>query len=179
MSTSVLLVDDDERFRERLARALERRGLVVTSAENVRDAATAIATAPAFGYAVLDLKLPDGSGLELLGPLRNKSESTRIIVLTGYGSIATAVQAVKEGASEYLQKPVDAQQVWAALCGAEAAAATSPPPEPAAPSLARVEWEHLQRVLADCDGNISEAARRLGLHRRSLQRKLQKAPPRS
>ena len=127
--------------------------------------------------ALVDLRMPGRSGLELVRELHAIDPVTKIIVLTGYGSIATAIEAMRLGAAYYLSKPADADDVLAALARSDA-----PPLEPAradyvAPSLARAEWEHINRVLADCAGNISEAARRLGIHRRSLQRKLQKYPP--
>ena len=174
-----LIVDDDEPFRERLARALRERGHGVTTA---RDHASALAAARADSpeYAVVDLRMPGRSGLEVVRDLRAVDPATKIVVLTGYGSIATAVDAVRLGALNYLPKPADADDVLAAFARGAApplAAAPSGPAALSAPSLARAEWEHIQRVLADCGGNISEAARRLGVHRRSLQRKLRKHPP--
>ena len=123
--------------------------------------------------AVLDLRMPGGGGLELLKELRRQDPSTRVLMLTGYGSISTAVEAVREGAVGYLPKPADADEILAALNGTNTAKQSGVE----TPSLARAEWEHIQRVLTDCGGNISEAARRLGIHRRSLQRKLHKYPP--
>jgi two-component system response regulator RegA len=170
---TILLVDDDQVFRERMARALRDRGHpVVTAGDHATALAAAAADRPAF--AVLDLRMPGPSGLALIGPLLQIAPGARIVVLTGYGSITSAVEALRAGAHDYLSKPVDADQVLAALTG-EAV----PVPEPAAPSLARAEWEHIQRVLADCGQNISEAARRLGITRRTLQLKLKKYPPRS
>ncbi len=173
---SILVVDDDDLLRQQLARALERRGLEVRSASGVDEALRLIEEEPP-ELAVVDLKMPDGSGLKLVEALHRADPGTRIVVLTGYGSIATAIDAVRLGATYYLQKPADADEVLAAFLRGEG------PPEdidgvPKAPTLARAEWEHINRVLNDCAGNISEAARRLGLHRRSLQRKLQKFPPR-
>ena len=165
---TLLLVEDHAPFGRQLTRALERRGHTVLLAESVA-ATHALDLPDTLAGAIVDLNLPDGDGLELIADLAARGP---VLVLTGYASIATAVEAMRLGATGYLQKPADADQILAAL-GAEA-----PPPEVATPSLARVEWEHIQRVLADCDGNVSEAARRLGLHRRSLQRKLQKLPPR-
>jgi two-component system response regulator RegA len=172
---SVLLVDDDEVFRGRLARALEDRGLAVTVAG---DHASALAEARKDSpeLAIVDLKMPGRSGIDVVRDLRALDDGTRVVVLTGYGSIATAVEAMKLGAIHYLPKPADADEILAAL------GVTEPDPSAAAdplttPSLARAEWEHIQRVLADSAGNISEAARRLGIHRRSLQRKLGKNPP--
>ena len=174
---SVLLVDDDELMRDRLAAALRRRGYDArTAAGHAEAIASARADSPEF--AVVDLRMEGPSGLELLRDLREIDPATRIVMLTGYGSIATAVEAMRLGAVNYVPKPADADDVLAAFERAE-----SPPllssRDYDAPSLARAEWEHINRVLADCAGNISEAARRLGIHRRSLQRKLQKYPPRT
>ena len=171
---SLLLVDDDEVLRERLAQAIRSRGYEVRTAGTAEEALRE-AAADSPEMAVLDLKMPGMSGLELLRELRQQDPSTRVLMLTGYGSIATAVQAVREGAVGYLPKPADADEILAALQGKETSAPSARPGE--TPSLARAEWEHIQRVLTDCGGNISEAARRLGIHRRSLQRKLHKYPP--
>ncbi len=174
--SSFLVVDDHERLRERLAEAIADRGYRVWVAASCAEAlAQADAHEPT--HVVLDLRLPDGSGLALVPELRELSPEVRIVVLTGYGSIATAVEAVRLGAVNYLSKPADADMVLAAF------ARTAPEPHLEAPdyqppSLARAEWEHINRVLEDCGGNISKAARKLGLHRRTLQRKLQKYPPR-
>jgi len=170
---SILLVDDDEVLRERLAQAIRARGYEVRTAGSAEEALREVARESP-EMAVLDLKMPGMSGLDLLKELRNQDPSTRVLMLTGYGSIATAVQAVREGAVGYLPKPADADEILAALAGKD----TTAPAKPGeTPSLARAEWEHIQRVLTDCGGNISEAARRLGIHRRSLQRKLHKYPP--
>lgn len=169
---SVLLVEDDERFRERLGRALTARGCEVRAVASV-DEALAAARLESPELAVVDLKLPVGSGLDVVRGLHAIDPTTRIVVLTGYGSIATALESVKLGATHYLTKPVDADQVLAAFEGRDVA---QEPPTVEVPSLARVEWEHIQRVLNDCDGNVSQAARLLGIHRRSLQRKLSKFP---
>ncbi len=169
---SVLLVEDDERFRERMARALTARGCDVRAVDSVADAIAA-ATLESPELAVVDLKLPIGSGLDVVRALRAIDPTTRIVVLTGYGSIATALESVKLGATHYLTKPVDADQVLAAFAGQDV---TQEAPTVEVPSLARVEWEHIQRILNDCDGNVSQAARLLGIHRRSLQRKLSKFP---
>ena len=174
---SILLVDDDENFRERLARALRDRGHEVRTAPGP-DEALRLATEDSPEAAVVDLRMPGGSGLELVSALKALDPATAVLVLTGYGSIATALDAVRRGALHYLQKPVDADELLVALGRGGLLAADELPEEPAAPSLARAEWEHIQRVLADAGGNVSEAARRLGLHRKSLQRKLQKHPPR-
>jgi two-component system response regulator RegA len=171
-----LVVDDDPAFRTRLIKALSARGRVAHGAGTVDEALdTASRVRPT--AAVVDLKMPGGkSGLELVPRLVGQFPGIQVVVLTGYGSIATAVEAVRQGAINYLSKPLDADQILAAFDGdaeppAVADAETTPP------SLARVEWEHIQRILTDCGGNISLAARRLGIHRRSLQRKLAKLPP--
>jgi two-component system response regulator RegA len=171
-STSVFVVEDDERFRERLTRALASRGCDVRAFASAEEALTAAAQESP-ELAVVDLKLPGASGLEVVRGLHAVDPTTRIVVLTGYGSIATALESVRLGAVNYLTKPVDADQVLAAFDGGEV---TNEPRHVEVPSLARVEWEHIQRVLADCDGNVSQAARLLGIHRRSLQRKLSKFP---
>lgn len=170
---TVLVVDDDEAFRQRLMRALEARGFSVSGAAGVADAVAA-AERESPEFAVIDLKLQDGSGLDVVRQLKTLDETTTVVILTGYGSIATAVQGTKLGAHAYLTKPVDADQIVAALQAASPSAVEAAPP--AVQTLARVEWEHIQRVLTDCDGNVSQAARLLGLHRRSLQRKLSKNP---
>ncbi len=169
---SMLLVDDDEVLRERLAQAIRARGYEVRTAGSAEEALREAAK-DSPEMAVLDLRMPGINGLDLLRELRKHDPSTRVLMLTGYGSIATAVQAVREGAVGYLPKPADADEIIAALNGAETAKERGVE----TPSLARAEWEHIQRVLSDCGGNISEAARRLGIHRRSLQRKLHKYPP--
>ncbi len=173
---SLLIVDDDQVFRTRLARAFVDRGYDVRTAGDYDDA-VAQAEADSPELAVLDLKMPGRSGLELVKALREIDPSTKMLVLTGYGSIATAIDAVRLGATYYLSKPADADDIVAAFARGEAPPLEPPDIEYKAPSLARAEWEHINRVLSDCGGNISEAARRLGIHRRSLQRKLQKYPP--
>jgi two-component system response regulator RegA len=163
------VVDDDAPFRERLVRAMRDRGY---DASGVPDHASAI-HAPRVDspeLALVDLRLPGESGLAVVRDLKGLDPSTVVVVLTGYGSIATAVESIKLGAASYLTKPADADQIVAAFDG------TQPGDEAEVPSLARVEWEHIQRVLADCGGNVSQAARLLGIHRRSLQRKLSKYP---
>jgi two-component system response regulator RegA len=170
---SLILVDDDEMFVTRLARAMEKRGFVVRTALSVNEAQRMIReTAPA--YAVIDLRLEDGSGLDVVEALREKREDARIIVLTGYGAIATAVAAVKMGATDYLAKPADANDVTAALLSNEE---LLPPPPENPMSADRVRWEHIQRVYELCDRNVSETARRLHMHRRTLQRILAKRGP--
>jgi two-component system response regulator RegA len=173
---SVLVVDDDEVFRTRLGRALSSRGYEVRLAVDGA-CATRLAKEDSPELCVLDLRMPGASGLEVLRELLAIDPTTRVIMLTGYGSIATAVEAMRLGAAGYVQKPAGADEILAAFDKAAAEPLTAVG-EYAAPSLARVEWEHIQRVLADCGGNLSRAARQLGMHRRSLQRKLQKYPPR-
>ena len=173
---SFLLVDDDETFRSRLARALESRGFDVRQAKDL-DEAVRVAKEESPEFAVVDLKMPKHSGLEVVQALKDIDQTTRIIVLTGYGSIATAVDAMKLGATNYLPKPADADEVLNAFNRDNAPILEPPKPDYDPPSLARVEWEHIHRVLSDCGNNISEAARQLGIHRRSLQRKLQKYAP--
>ncbi len=170
---TLLLVDDDEVLRERLGRALRERGFEVTTAAS-GETAIGLARRDAPEFAVVDLRMPGISGIEVLDALRAIDPATRVLMLTGYGSIATAVEATRRGAVGYLSKPADADEVVAALTGRAAAEGAV---EIDTPTLARTEWEHIQRVLADCAGNVSETARRLGIHRRSLQRKLQKYPP--
>ena len=175
---SILLVDDDERLRTRMARAFSERGYEVEQAGG-HDEAIAIASKESTELAVVDLRMPGKSGLEVVRELHRIDPSTRIVVLTGYGSIATALEAVRLGATHYLTKPADVDEIIAAF-DREPGEADSPAIAdgalPETPSLARVEWEHIQRVLTDCDGNITKAAERLGIHRRSLQRKLAKFP---
>ena len=173
---SILVVDDDEILRERLVRAFLDRELEAWGAGD-HPSALALARAESPDLAVVDLKMPGPSGLELVRDLKALDEDLRVVVLTGYGSIATAIDAVRLGATHYLQKPADADEILAAFTRDTTPVLSPLEGDHLAPSLARAEWEHIQRVLADCGGNISEAARRLGLHRRSLQRKLQKYPP--
>lgn len=173
---SILVVDDDDLFRERLARALADRGYEARTAAGY-DEAIASCEADSPEYAVVDLRMPGRSGMELVRDIKRIDPSTRIVVLTGYGSVATAVEAIRLGATYYVHKPADADDVLAAFARGEAPPLEPAPQEYRAPSLARAEWEHISRVLSDCGGNVSEAARRLGIHRRSLQRKLHKRPP--
>ena len=174
----LLLVDDDDPLRSRLARALRDRGLTCVEAANAEQA-LAVARAEQPDLALVDLRLPDRNGLEVVRDLHALLPEARIVVLTGYGSIATALDAVRLGAAHYIAKPADADDVLQAFARGDGDPVAAVETPDSAPSLARAEWEHIQRVLADCDGNISEAARRLGLHRRSLQRKLHKRPPAS
>src|SRR3954454_7295284 len=172
---TLLIVDDDLPLCQRLARAMERRGFVVTTADSV-SAGISAATAHPPAFAVVDLRLGDGSGLDVVSALRQGRPGARIVVLTGYGNIATAVAAVKAGALDYLPKPADADAVEQALL----ASTDGLPPPPADPMSAdRVRWEHIQRVFEQCDRNVSETARRLKMHRRTLQRILSKHAPRS
>ena len=170
---TILVVEDDDAFRRILVKAFQERGY---EAEGVADGASAIAAAQHESpeMAVVDLRLPDQSGLDVVRQLKAIDPSTSIVVLTGYGSIATALESVRLGATHYLTKPTDADRILAAFQHGLASRPRELTTEP--PSLARVEWEHMNRVLTDCDGNISEAARQLGMHRRSFQRKLAKYP---
>ena len=173
---AILLVDDDEIFRERLARALRDRGRDVVTAAG-HEAALLAARARSFAFAVVDLKMPGPSGLDVVHDLLAVTPPMRVVMLTGYGSIPSTVEALRRGAHDYLSKPVDADDVIAALEREQGAAGGPRPTAPSAPTLARAEWEHINRILGDCDGNISEAARRLGITRRTLQLKLKKYPP--
>jgi len=171
---TLLLVDDDVPFLTRLARAMEKRGFQTETAETVA-AGKAIVQGRPPAYAVIDLRLEDGNGLEVVEALREKRPDARIVVLTGYGAIATAVAAVKMGATDYLSKPADANDITSALL-ANGEALPPPPENPM--SADRVRWEHIQRVYEMCDRNVSETARRLNMHRRTLQRILAKRSPR-
>ena len=171
---SLLIVDDDEPFLRRLSRAMEKRGFSPETADSIA-AGKAIATARPPAYAVVDLRLTDGNGLDVVEILRDKRPDCKVVILTGYGAIATAVAAVKIGATDYLSKPADANDVTNALL----AVADGLPPPPENPMSAdRVRWEHIQRVYELCDRNVSETARRLNMHRRTLQRILAKRSPR-
>lgn len=170
---SLLLVDDDEPFLKRLVKAMEKRGFEVEMAGSVA-AGRAIATARPPAYAVVDLRLEDGNGLDVVEVIRNRRPDARVIVLTGYGAIATAVAAVKIGAVDYLSKPADADDITNALLSN---GSDLPPPPENPMSADRVRWEHIQRVYELCERNVSETARRLGMHRRTLQRILAKRSP--
>jgi two-component system response regulator RegA len=174
---AVLIIDDDEVFRQRLCQAFRLRGW---DAYEAGDTARVLAAAQEFSpdLAVVDLRLPGESGLDIVRALRGLDVTISILMLTGYGSIATALEAVRCGADDYLSKPVDADQIIEAFAGARRQEPAGDRPPVSVPSLGRVEWEHIQRVLTDCGGNVSQAAKLLGLHRRSLQRKLSKYPPR-
>jgi two-component system response regulator RegA len=176
-SPTILIVDDDTVLRERLVRAFETRGYEARGAASTAEALTAAEADPP-ELCVLDLRIGEDSGLEIVQRLLEIEPGMQIIMLTGYGSIATAIDAVRLGAMYYVSKPADVDDILAAFARGNAPPSVQPDADYHAPSLARAEWEHIQRVLADCGGNISEAARRLKLHRRSLQRKLAKyAPP--
>jgi two-component system, response regulator RegA len=171
-----LVVDDDEVFRTRLCRALVQRKWEADTAPGGEEALQ-IARDRSPDLVLVDLRMPGKSGLEIVRELRTLDSSMTIIVLTGYGSIPTAISAMKKGADHYLTKPSDADQILAAYDMLRSNSEHSPEAPQTVPTLARVEWEHMQRVIADCNGNISQAARLLGIHRRSLQRKLAKHPP--
>ncbi len=174
VDNSLLILDDDEPFRNRLGRAMEKRGFAPQLAASVKEAKGMInGTAPA--YAVVDLRLEDGDGLEVVKAIQEVRDDCRVVILTGYGNIATAVAAVKAGALDYLPKPADANDVEKALL-ASPGERPDPPENPM--SADRVRWEHIQRVYELCDHNVSETARRLGMHRRTLQRILAKRAPR-
>jgi len=175
---SILIADDDATLRERLGRAFRSRGYDARLAESY-DEAMALARQESTELAVVDLRMPGPSGLELVRDLIALDATTRIVVVTGYGSIATAIDAVKLGAVHYLQKPADADEILAAFARGDSPPLVSVTTEFDAPSLERVKWEHISRVMSDCGGNISEAARKLKLHRRTLQRILHKYPPSS
>jgi two-component system, response regulator RegA len=170
----LLIVDDDKAFLQRLARAMEKRGYLTETAESVAEARQKVEVAnPSF--AVVDMRLEDGNGLDVIEMIRARRPEARAIILTGYGNIATAVTAVKLGAVDYLSKPADADEIHAALMQKKDARAL-PPENPM--SADRVRWEHIQRVYELCDRNVSETARRLNMHRRTLQRILAKRAPR-
>ena len=171
---SLLLVDDDKAFLTRLERAMQKRGFDVRIADTVADAVAAVNASPP-AYAVVDLRLEDGNGLDVVAALHQKRSDARAVVLTGYGNIATAVTAVKLGAVDYLSKPADADDVINALL---ATGGQSPEPPENPMSADRVRWEHIQRIYEMCNRNVSETARRLNMHRRTLQRILAKRAPR-
>ncbi len=171
---SLLIVDDDNPFRQRLARAMEKKGFAVTQAESVKNGIETVKSqSPAF--AVVDLRLNDGNGLEVVKEIQKSNVKSRIIMLTGYGNIPTAVAAIKEGAIDYIAKPADADDVEKALL-ADPNQKPAPPENPM--SADRVKWEHIHRVFELCNRNVSETARRLKMHRRTLQRILSKRSPR-
>ena len=170
---SLLILDDDDPFRGRLARAMEKKGFVVTEAKSVAEGIKIVQSTPT-GFAVIDLRLEDGSGLEVVKTLHKLKKESRIVMLTGYGNLPTAVAAVKAGAIDYIAKPVDADDVEAALLASPESKA-KPPENPM--SADRVKWEHIHRVFELCNRNVSETARRLKMHRRTLQRILSKRSP--
>ena len=171
---SLLIVEDDKPFQQRLARAMESRGFAVKTADTVADGLQQVEVAPP-AYAVVDMRLGDGNGLDVIETIREINPDCKAVVLTGYGNIATAVTAVKLGAIDYLAKPADADDVFAALTR-EPDERAEPPENPM--SADRVRWEHILRVYELCDRNVSETARRLNMHRRTLQRILAKRAPR-
>jgi len=171
---TLLIVDDDNPFRERLSRAMEKKGFEVLQAESVKRGIDSVKSKKP-GFAVVDLRLGDGNGLEVVKEIQTSNASSRIIMLTGYGNIPTAVAAIKEGAIDYLAKPADADDVEKALLAYPSKKA-APPENPM--SADRVKWEHIHRVFELCNRNVSETARRLKMHRRTLQRILSKRSPR-
>ena len=175
-SPRVLVVDDDVVFRSRLSRAFLQRGWQASAAANGEEALTQTREESP-DLVLVDLRMSGMDGLDLVERLRTLDASITIIVLTGYGSIPTTISAMKRGADYYLSKPADADQICAAYENLRTCSDAASKAPAVAPSLARVEWEHMQRIIADCGGNISQAARALGIHRRSLQRKLAKYPP--
>ncbi|MDA7864730.1 response regulator [bacterium] len=175
-ASSILLVDDTFVLRERLSMAMQQRGFRVETAGNFEEAIEVFRKRPT-ELAVLDLRMPGKSGLELLRKLLQIEPETRIIILSGFGSIPASIDAVRAGAVNFLSKPADADDILSAFMRGDEPSVPDGAVAFPAPSLARNEWEHIHRVLSDCGGNISEAARRLGIHRRSLQRKLRKRAP--
>ncbi|MFL2801305.1 MAG: ActR/PrrA/RegA family redox response regulator transcription factor [Paracoccaceae bacterium] len=171
---TLLILDDDEPFTRTLKRAMERRGFEVKTLLSVKEGLEYVNKSPP-AYAIIDLRLEDGNGLDIVEALRSKRPESSIVVLTGYGAIATAVAAVKIGAVDYLAKPADANDIVAALLTTRD---NKPPPPENPMSADRVKWEHIQRVFELCNRNVSETARRLSMHRRTLQRILAKRSPR-
>ena len=173
MNMNLLIVDDDLPFRERLTRSMEKKGFEVVSSPGFKDSLLK-ATEKSFDYAIVDMRLEDGSGLELIKELQKISPQTKSLLLTGYGNIATAVAAIKSGAIDYLPKPAEIEQIYDALTNSKEVL----PPPPENPMTAdRIRWEHIQRVFTQCNRNVSETARRLKMHRRTLQRILNKHAP--
>ena len=173
MINQLIIVDDDSPFRERLARSMEKKGFEVEAFSNAKEAKTRIANKK-FDYAIVDMRLDDGSGLELIKNIKDISPETKSLLLTGYGNIATAVAAIKSGAIDYLPKPSETDQIYDALTSSKKIL----PPPPKNPMTAdRIRWEHIQRVFIQCERNVSETARRLRMHRRTLQRILNKHAP--
>ena len=174
MNKSLLVVDDDLPFRERLSRSMQKKGFEVDSADSFASAVEIIEKQN-YDFAIVDMRLTDGSGLELIKKMQIKSPGTKSLLLTGYGNIATAVAAIKSGAIDYLPKPAEVDQIYDALTNSKEIL----PPPPENPMTAdRIRWEHIQRVFVQCNRNVSETARRLRMHRRTLQRILNKHAPR-
>mgnify|MGYP006244777991 FL=1 len=174
MNKKLLIIDDDLPFRERLSRSMEKKGFIVESAANFKDSINKVEQNK-FDYAVVDMRLEDGSGLELIKEIKKISPDTQSLLLTGYGNIATAVAAIKSGAIDYLPKPAEIDQIYDALTNSKE---LLPPPPENPMSADRIRWEHIQRVFIQCNRNVSETARRLRMHRRTLQRILNKHAPR-
>ncbi len=174
MNKKLLIVDDDLPFRERLARSMEKKGFEVIALPNFRDSLEKVKEMQ-FDYAIVDMRLEDGSGLELVKEIKKISPETRSLLLTGYGNIATAVAAIKSGAIDYLPKPAEIDQIYDAITNFKE---TLPPPPENPMTADRIRWEHIQRVFILCKRNVSETARRLRMHRRTLQRILNKHAPR-
>jgi two-component system response regulator RegA len=172
----VVIIDDDEVFRNRLCRAFAQRNWNATSAASSEEALPLVVEHEP-DLVLIDLRLASESGLDVIRQIRVKDSAAKLVMLTGYGSIATALQAIRLGADDYISKPADVDQILAAYVKLSVSDNAESVDVPQAPSLARVEWEHVQRILVDCGGNISKAARVLGIHRRSLQRKLDRYPP--
>ena len=171
---TLLIVDDDRPFLNRLARAMEARGFAVTAVESVADGLAALESHPP-AFAIIDMRLGDGNGIDVISELKAKRPDARGVILTGYANIATAVTAVKLGAFDYLAKPADADEIYHTLMATQA---DKPDTGDSTMSADRVRWEHIQRVFEACDRNVSETARRLNMHRRTLQRILAKRAPR-
>ena len=173
MTNNLIIVDDDLPFRERLSRSMEKKGFVVESFSNFKESSERI-NSKNFDFAIVDMRLEDGSGLELIKEIKTTNPGTKSLLLTGYGNIATAVAAIKSGAIDYLPKPAEVDQIYDALTNSKNVL----PPPPENPMTAdRIRWEHIQRVFIQCNRNVSETARRLRMHRRTLQRILNKHAP--
>ena len=173
MNKELIIVDDDFPFRERLSRSMQKKGFKVENFSNSLETITRI-NIKKFDYAIVDMRLKDGSGLELIKKMKEKNPSTKSLLLTGYGNIATAVAAIKSGAIDYLPKPAEVDQIYDALTSSKD---ILPPPPENPMSADRIRWEHIQRVFIQCSRNVSETARRLRMHRRTLQRILNKHAP--
>ena len=173
MSNKLLVVDDDLPFRERLSRSMEKKGFEVQSSPSFKESIIKVRETN-FDYAIVDMRLEDGSGLEIIKSIKSSCPNTKSLLLTGYGNIATAVAAIKSGAIDYLPKPAEVEQIYDALTSSKE---TLPPPPENPMTADRVRWEHIQRVFIQCNRNVSETARRLRMHRRTLQRILNKHAP--